>query len=131
MSIERGTILRVSLDPTLGHEQRGTRPCIVVSDPIVNDDQRFPMVAVIPLTGTPGEGALYPCLRPGPSGLRKPSWALIDQVRCIDKHRVTHIHGRIAPEDLAAIDTGLRLFLGLGDDGTSSSSSHPSSTPSS
>ena len=117
MKIERGTVLVVSLDPTVGHEQRGARPCVVVSDPIVTQDQRFPMVAVVPLAGTPGEGALYPCLRPGPSGLRKPSWALVDQLRSIDKRRVTRLHGVVAPEELAAIDSGLLLFLGLSDPG--------------
>ena len=42
------------------------------------------MIAVVPLTGTPGEGALYPSLAPGPSGLRQPSWALFDQLRAVD-----------------------------------------------
>jgi mRNA interferase MazF len=71
------------------------------------------MLAVVPLTGTPGEGALYPSLRPGKSGLRKPSWALIDQLRTIDKRRVTRVFGAITPVEQAAIDDGMRLFLGL------------------
>jgi mRNA interferase MazF len=126
MKIERGTVLLVSLDPTVGHEQRGARPCVVVSDPIVTHDQRFPMVAVVPLTGTPGEGALYPCLRPGPSGLRKPSWALVDQLRSIDKRRVTQLHGVVEPEELAAIDNGLRLFLVLPATGSDAFGPRPS-----
>jgi mRNA interferase MazF len=86
----------------------------VVTDPTVNDDQRFPMLAVVPLTGTPGKGALYPSLRPGESGLVKPSWALIDQLRTIDKSRVTRVFGVVSSEELAAIDDGLKLYLGLG-----------------
>ncbi len=31
--LERGTVVLLALDPTVGHEQRGVRPCIVVSDP--------------------------------------------------------------------------------------------------
>jgi mRNA-degrading endonuclease toxin of MazEF toxin-antitoxin module len=84
-----------------------------VTDPAVTEDQRFPMLAVIPLTGTAGEGALYPGLRPGNSGLVKPSWALIDQLRTIDKRRVIRVFGVISPNELAAIDDGLQLFLGL------------------
>jgi mRNA interferase MazF len=72
------------------------------------------MLAVIPLTGTPGEGALYPPLHPGESGLRKPSWALIDQLRTVDKRRVNRVFGVVSPEELVAIDDGLLLFLGLG-----------------
>ncbi len=112
--MKRGTVILVSLDPTVGHEQRGARPCVVVTDPAVIEDQQFPMLAVVPLTGTPGEGALYPGLRPGESGLVKPSWALIDQLRAIDKRRVIRVFGVISPEELAAVDDGFQLFLGLG-----------------
>lgn len=111
--MKRGTVVLVSLDPTRGHEQRGARPCVVVTDPAVSSDQRYPMLAVVPVTGTPGEGALYPGLRPGTSGLRQPSWALVDQLRTVDKRRVSRVFGLIAAEELAAIDDGIRLFLGL------------------
>jgi mRNA interferase MazF len=111
--VKRGTIVLVSLDPTKGHEQRGARPCVVVTDPAVSSDQRFPMIAVVPVTGTPGEGALYPGLAPGDSGLRLPSWAMIDQLRAVDKRRVTNVFGVVSTDELDAIDDGIRLFLGL------------------
>lgn len=113
MKIDSGTIVLISLDPTVGHEQRGVRPCIVVSDPEVSDDQRFPVMCVIPITRTAGEGALYPRLSPGPSGLREPSFAMVDQLRAIDKRRVRKSFGRIESAELATIDDAIRLFLGL------------------
>lgn len=113
MNVDRGTIVLVELDPTVGHEQRGVRPCIAVSDPVVNADQRFPLIAVVPITGTPGEGALYPALSQGKSGLTKPSYALIDHLRSIDKRRIRRVFSRITKDELAAIDQGLELFLGL------------------
>ncbi len=114
MKLDRGTVVLVELDPAIGHEQRGLRPCIAVSDPAVNTDQRFPVIAIVPVTGTPGDGALYPALQPGESGLAKISYALIDQIRSIDKRRIRRVYGPIAPDELAAIDQGLELFLGLG-----------------
>ncbi len=114
MNLVRGTVVQAELDPTLGHEQRGLRPCVVVSDPDVIGHQRFPLVAVVPVTGTAGHGALYPALQPGKSGLVKPSWALVDQLRSIDKRRLRRVYGVVAPDELAAIDTGLSLYLGLG-----------------
>ena len=111
--MKRGTVVLVSLDPTRGHEQRGARPCVVVTSPTVSSDQRFPMLAVLPVTGTPGEGALYPNLLPGSSGLRQPSWALIDQLRSIDKRRVIKVFGEVSADELDAIDEGIRMFLGL------------------
>ena len=113
MTIDRGTVVLVALDPTVGHEQRGVRPCLAVSDPEVCSDQRFPLIAVIPVSGTGGEGALYPRLAPGRSGLTKTSFALVDQLRCIDKRRIRRRFGRVSREELQAIDEGLELFLGL------------------
>jgi mRNA interferase MazF len=111
--IRRGSVVLVDLDPARGHEQRGSRPCVVVSSSAVNAAQRYPVMAVVPVTGTEGSGALYPMLRPGPSGIQKPSWALVDQIRTIDKGRISRAFGVVAPEEMAAIDEGLVLFLGL------------------
>ena len=114
MIMDRGTVVLVELDPTVGHEQRGVRPCVVVSDPSVNADQRFPLIAVVPVTSVAGVGALYPVLSPGASGLTKKSYALIDHLRSIDKRRIRRLFGQVSPGDVASIDRGLELFLGLG-----------------
>ncbi|MEB3331288.1 MAG: type II toxin-antitoxin system PemK/MazF family toxin [Synechococcaceae cyanobacterium] len=113
MSLARGTVVLVDLEPTEGHEQQGTRPCVVVSDEAVNSHQRFPLMAVVPVTGTPARGALYPGLAAGASGLTKPSVALVDQVRSIDKKRIRRRYGQVSAAELEAIDTGLCLDLGL------------------
>jgi mRNA interferase MazF len=115
MRLDRGAVVLVGLDPTLGHEQRGVRPCVVVSDPEVNADQRFPLVCVVPVTGTAGEGALYPGLSAGGSGLARLSWALVDRLRSVDKRRIIRLFGRLPSAELAAVDKGLVLFLGLAD----------------
>ena len=113
VTLDRGTVVLVELDPTIGHEQRGVRPCITVSDPTVNADQGVLLIAVVPVTGTAGDGALYPELAPGSSGLTKASYALLDHLRSIDKRRVRRIFGQVSSSELASIDQGLELFLGL------------------
>jgi mRNA interferase MazF len=85
-----------------------------VSDPEIISDQRFPLICVVPITGTPGEGLLYPALAPGKSGLAKRSFALVDHLRSIDKRRVRRVFGELAADEIAAIDEGLVVFLGLG-----------------
>jgi len=115
MSLGRGAVVVVELDPTIGHKQRGARPCVVVSDPEVISNQRFPLICVVPVTGTPGQGLLYPELAAGKSGLAKKSFALIDQLRSIDKRRIRRVFGELAPHEIAAIDEGMAAFLGLGD----------------
>jgi mRNA interferase MazF len=115
VKLGRGAVVVVELDPTVGHERRGVRPCIIVSDPDVIGDQRFPLVCVVPVTGTPGEGLLYPPLAPGKGGLAKRSFALIDHLRSVDKRRVRSMFGEVSREEIAAIDEGLAVFLGRGD----------------
>ena len=115
MRLERGTVVLLELDPTVGHEQRGVRPCVVVSDPDVIADQRFPLVGIVPVTGIPGEGALYPALSPGKSGLAKASYALVDHLRSVDKRRVRRVFGQLGAAELGTIDQGIALFLGLTD----------------
>jgi mRNA interferase ChpB len=46
--MKRGDIYLVSLDPTLGHEQQGTRPVLVVSPTAFNELTRTPVV--LPIT---------------------------------------------------------------------------------
>jgi len=114
LKIARGTVVLVQLDPTTGHEQKGVRPCVVVSDPEVAGDQRFPLLCIVPVTGARGEGILYPTLSPGPSGLAKQSFALIDHLRSVDKRRIRRVYGELPGEEVAAIDEGLAMYLGLG-----------------
>jgi mRNA interferase ChpB len=46
--VKRGDIYLVSLDPTAGHEQSGSRPVLVVSPAEFNDATRLPVV--LPIT---------------------------------------------------------------------------------
>ena len=46
--MERGDIYLVSLDPTSGHEQKGTRPVLVISPAAFNKLTRTPIV--LPIT---------------------------------------------------------------------------------
>lgn len=46
--MERGDIYFVSLDPTVGHEQRGERPVVVISPKSFNDLTGVPIV--VPMT---------------------------------------------------------------------------------
>ena len=96
--IRRGTIVVVELDPTLGHEHHGIRPCIVVSDPEVSGTQRFPLVCVVPVTSSNINGLLYPSLAPSEDGLRHRSFALIDHLQSIDMLRIQFALGELAQD---------------------------------
>jgi len=68
---------------------------------------------VVPITRTHGEGVLYPALGPGASGLRTRSYTLVDQIRSVDKKRITRAFCHASDEELRMIDEELHPFLGL------------------
>ena len=110
MNIERGHIYRVNLDPTIRSEQQGdARPCVVLTLTAYNKQLRT--VGVVPLTSSPR--ALVPLIVPVPSAGKASSMALCHQIRTIDKSRVGKHMGTLSPEDLAAIEAGVRKVHGL------------------
>ena len=113
MKINRGMVVEVQLDPIRGHEQSGTRPSIVVSDSVIIADQRYELVAIVPLTTRRLTGVLYPKLAPGPTGLRFASFAMTDQIRSIDKERIVRILGEVPTNSMRHVEEGIRQFLGL------------------
>ena len=50
--MQRGEVWLVSLDPTAGHEQRGTRPVVIVSPAAFNELTRTPVVLPITTGGS-------------------------------------------------------------------------------
>jgi mRNA interferase ChpB len=46
--MKRGEIYMVSLDPTMGHEQQGQRPVLIVSSTAFNEATKLPVV--LPIT---------------------------------------------------------------------------------
>ena len=45
--MKRGDIYLVSLDPTLGHEQKGSRPALIVSPTAFNETTKLPVICPI------------------------------------------------------------------------------------
>ena len=110
MTIERGQIYRVNLDPTTGSEQKGNaRPCMVLTLTAYNRQLRT--VGVVPLTSSPRD--LPPLIVPVPSAGKTSAMALCHQVRTIDKGRVGKLLGTLSPQDMAAVKDGVRRVHGL------------------
>ena len=76
----------INLDPTVGREQAGRRPGVIVGS---EDHCRFPieMGIVVPLTTRDRRLPHHVRIDPGSSGLERPSWALTDSVRAVSTLR--------------------------------------------
>jgi mRNA interferase MazF len=104
----RGEIWWVNLDPTRGSEIRKTRPAVVVTADALNRARRT--VVVVPLSTGPQPRP--PIVVPTPSA-GTGSVAVCDQIRAVDKRRLTRCEGRLAMADLGAVENGLRRILEL------------------
>ena len=110
----RGTVLDINLDPTLGHEQSKTRPCVVIQNDIGNKNASTTIVAVI--TGAENIKRPYPVNVPipvGEGGLQKPSVVLCSQIRTVDEMRFGKIYGQLSKSTMKQIDVALRISLQL------------------
>jgi mRNA interferase MazF len=75
---DRGDVLWLTFDPTLGHEQAGRRPALVLSPAAYN--ARVGLALVCPVTSR-AKG--YPFEVPLPAGLDVRGAIISDQVRCL------------------------------------------------
>jgi mRNA interferase MazF len=94
--VARGEVWLARLDPTEGREIRKTRPCVVISPSELHDF--LDVVIIAPMT-TGSRPAPYRWLI-NFSG--KKGFILLDQIRTIDKRRLTRRLGAISHRDLSA-----------------------------
>ena len=86
--MKRGDIYTVSLDPTLGHEQQGHRPVLIISPTAFNQATKLPVV--LPITSG-GEFARRIGFAVPLTGIRTNGIVRCDQPRVLD---IEARHGR-------------------------------------
>jgi mRNA interferase MazF len=87
--ISRFDVYLVNLDPTIGHEARKTRPCLIVSPDEMN--RYIGTIIVAPMTT---KGRDYPT-RVNLTFQGKKGQIVLDQIRTIDKSRLIKRLGKI------------------------------------
>jgi mRNA interferase MazF len=112
VSPARGEIWDVDFNPTVGREQAGRRPALIVSDNALNSGPRG-LVVVIPLTSTLRGLPTHIPVTPPEGGLTRPSVIMTEQVRSISKNRLGRRYGAVPPATMDAVGRILRIVLGL------------------
>ena len=108
--ILRGDIVWANLDPTLGHEQAGSRPVLVLSQDIFNE-RSGTVIAVVLTSQQPNAG--FPLtLELSDPKLPKRSWVKISQIRTLSTQRLGKKLGKASQEELAAVVEGLNEIIG-------------------
>ena len=108
--ILRGDILWADLNPVRGREQAGLRPVLVLSEDVFNEHSGT--VIVVAITSQPQRAEFPLTYELVGSGLPKPSWVKISQIRTLSVERLGKKIGKVRPEELDIIIEGLNEILG-------------------
>lgn len=108
-SILRGDIYWADLDPTLGHEQSGRRPVLILSRSGFN--ARSGTVIAVALTSQEPRATFPVMLEIVGRGLPKRSWVKISQIRTLSVQRLEGRLGEATEEEVATVLEGLNEIL--------------------
>lgn len=110
-TILRGDIYYADLSPTVGCEQGGLRPILVLQNNIGN--KYSPTIIIAAITGTAKKTMPTHVEIKDVHNLSKRSVALLEQIRTIDRQRLKMRIGKISEENLMQVDQALKLSIGL------------------
>ncbi len=108
--ILRGDIIWADLNPTIGHEQAGKRPVLVLSHEVFN--KRSGTVIAVAITSQPQRAGFPLTLELQESNLPKRSWVKISQIRTLSVKRLQEKIGVAKPEEINLIIEGLNEIIG-------------------
>lgn len=99
--VNKWEIYFCNLNPTLGSEQQGTRPVLVVSNDAVNHN--LPVSTVLPLSSVKENDKIYPTEILLPieiTNLPKLSVAMVQQIRTVSHDRLVNKVGSLNNEEI-------------------------------
>lgn len=106
----QGDVWFVQLDPTLGHEQGGNRPALIVSvDQLGTGPSE--LAIVVPITKTDRPNPLHVEIEPPEGGVRVRSYAMPEMVRSISRERLIERWGSVRTETLDEVTRRVKLLM--------------------
>ena len=107
--ILRGDIYWANLNPTVGHEQAGLRPVLILSRDVFNKHSGTAIAVAI--TSQPQKAGFPLTLELTSTKLPKMSWAKISQIRTLSVKRLGKKIGRASSKELDLIVEGLNEII--------------------
>jgi mRNA interferase MazF len=111
--IRKGEIFLANLEPTLGSEQGGIRPVLIIQNDISNKHSPVTIVAAITSKIFNKEFPTNVFLSKIDSGLDKDSTVLLNQIKTIDKLRLIKKIGSVDNFTMNKVDRALKISLAL------------------
>ncbi|PUB14462.1 type II toxin-antitoxin system PemK/MazF family toxin [Paenisporosarcina sp. OV554] len=113
MNVKRGDVFFADLSPVVGSEQGGTRPVLVIQNDIGN---RFSPTVIIAAITAQIQKAKLPThveIDAKKYGFERDSVILLEQLRTIDKSRLTDKITQLDDVLMEEVDEALEISLGL------------------
>lgn len=112
LKIKLGDIFYANLNPTIGSEQDGIRPVLVVQN---DKGNRFsPTIVIIPITSSLSKANIPSHVELiNTHGLDKKSIALVEQIRTLDKKRIIRKITNIDEQDLEKVKQAIKQNLNI------------------
>ena len=108
--ILRGDIIWADLNPTIGHEQSGLRPVLVLSHEVFNKNSGT--VIAVAITSQPQRAGFPLTLELDETKLPKKSWVKISQIRTLSVKRLRKKLGMVQFEELELVVEGINEIIG-------------------
>ena len=108
----RAEVWIATLEPVLGHEQGGRRPCLVVSTDRFNQGPTE-LVVLLAITSRARPIPLYVLIQPPEGGLQHQSAIMCDQIRTAARERLLRRLGHVTASTMDAVESRLRDLLQL------------------
>ncbi len=105
MEVRQYDVFLISLDPTVGHEIKKSRPSVVISPDEMN--KHISTVIIAPMTL---RSHSYPSRVPV-KFRRKDGWVVLDQIRAVDKRRLIKNLGKIDYNTINRIKSVIKEML--------------------
>ena len=116
MDIFKGDVVSVDLKPIRGSETGKIRPCLIVQNNINNEHSLTTIIIVI--TSRDRFKKKYPThvwIDKGEGGLTKDSVIQCEQIRTIDKRRITRKLGSVNKDCLQKVEEATKISLAFGE----------------
>ena len=109
--IKRNDIYYAELDPVVGSEQGGLRPVLILQNDTGN--RHSPTTIVAAITSSPRKTNLPTHITIQTKGLTKESIVLLEQIRTIDKSRLTEFVGSLDKQTMESVDRAIVVSFGI------------------
>jgi len=105
MVVQQYDVFLINLDPTIGHEIKKSRPCVIISPNEINNN-----INTIIIASMTTKSKKYPTRVPI-KFIKKTGFIIIDQIRTVDKKRLIKKLGKVEKNTINKIKKTIKEML--------------------